>query len=130
MGTFPAKRENMYSSVKTVLQFLNILACSNVSVEHSPAPGGKRKEGALPFDSYKYLSVGQVSDGCSGGNGGGGGSHRSPREHLRRGHIRRLGTGKTGWINAMVVGRKEGAGRVYKKYEVKPQGDSSKGLRK
>ena len=45
-----------------------------------------------------------------------GGSHTSPRQHLRRGHIRRLDSGNI-WVNSCVVGSAE-KGRIDKSYRV------------
>ena len=87
-----------------VLGFLNALSCRNVHVEKSPAKStkqGKKVKTALPFDDYHFLTV-DVPGKASARGEGFGGSHRSPREHLRRGHIRRLDTGPI-WVNACVV---------------------------
>lgn len=84
--------------------FLNALACKNVHIEKSPAKAtkqGKKVKAALPFDDYHFLTV--DVPGKAGARGEGfGGSHRSPREHLRRGHIRRLESGPV-WVNACAV---------------------------
>ena len=102
-----------------ILCFLNALACSNVRIEKSEA--GKvrkamRKKDALPFDDYHVLTidspVGKTGDGI-----GNNGSHRSPREHLRRGHIRRYESGAKIWVNATVVNAGIG-GRVTKDYKM------------
>lgn len=81
---------------------LNALACSNIDVERAlPKKSGKVKA-CLPFDTYYTLVVKvprrkgeseaeyQIR------------SRRSPREHLRRGHIRKLDD-KCIWINSMVI---------------------------
>lgn len=103
-----------------LLQFLNILACcGNVRIESLPARKASKHTGnPLPFDSYKVLMVG----GVVAGTGAGGGSHRSPREHLRRGHIRRLETGAI-WVNAHVVGSRKAGGKITKDYRIKHEGD-------
>ncbi|MEO3722889.1 hypothetical protein, partial [Lacticaseibacillus paracasei] len=44
------------------------------------------------------------------------GTHESPRQHLRRGHIRRLESGNI-WVNACVVGSSE-KGVIKKSYNV------------
>ena len=44
------------------------------------------------------------------------GTHESPRQHLRRGHIRRLESGNI-WVNACVVGNSE-KGVIKKSYNV------------
>lgn len=45
------------------------------------------------------------------------GSHASPRLHTRRGHVRKLASGKTTWIRNAIVG-KPGRGQVIKDYAV------------
>lgn len=103
--------------VDAIVRMLNILACSNVGVSSiAPRRQPKPSKGAFQFDTYHVLTIGN----SAGADGAGGSSHagRSPREHLRRGHIRRLPTGKKIWINAMVVN--PGVGHsVAKDYRVK-----------
>lgn len=101
-----------------LLCFLNVLQCSNVHVERSdPKRGGKKLKTAIPFDAYHILTIdvpGKAVDGAATGGG-----HRSPREHLRRGHIRRLADGRRIWVNATVVAAGRGAGVVTKDYAVR-----------
>ena len=109
-----------YSLFTEVLwQFLNALACKNVHIEKSPAKStkqGKKVKTALPFDDYHFLTV--DVPGKAGVRGEGlGCSHRSPREHLRRGHIRRLESGPI-WVNACVVNAGIGS-KVGKSYLVR-----------
>jgi len=100
-----------------LLCFLNVLQCSNVHVERSdPKNTGKKIKAALPFDAYHVLTIdvpGKTGDGTATGG------HRSPREHLRRGHIRRLADGRRIWVNATVVAAGRGAGVVTKDYVVR-----------
>lgn len=84
--------------VGAVVSFLNAMACTNVAASRIQARKAKKVKGALPFDEYHVLTI--KSKGSSVDLGG---SHRSPREHLRRGHIRRLSDGRRLWINATVV---------------------------
>lgn len=102
--------------IGALFDFLNAMACKNVHVEKSQAKAskqGKKVKSALPFDDYHYLTV--DVPGKSGARVEGlGGSHRSPREHLRRGHIRRLESGPI-WVNACVVNAGIG-GKVGKSY--------------
>lgn len=106
--------------VHAILNLLGALACTNIEVERQPARKA-RKKGAFasfPFDDYHFLVVrggaGSVQDGEGQSLDGSG---RSPREHLRRGHIRRLASGKTVWVNAAIVnpGHK---GKLSKSYVV------------
>lgn len=111
--------EYYWDDVSCVLDLLNALACKNVHIEKSPAKAtsqGKKVKAALPFDDYHYLTV--DVPGKAGVRGEGlGGSHRSPREHLRRGHIRRLDSGPI-WVNACVVNAGIGS-KVGKSYLVR-----------
>lgn len=99
-----------------LVALLNALACANVHVERREARKvGKKAKVALPFDAYHILVVDVPSSGLGSKAGG---DHRSPREHLRRGHIRRLADGRRLWINATVVAAGRGAGIVTKDYKV------------
>lgn len=109
-------------AVYTLLMFVDALACTNVSIERRPARPRSRaqiKANALPFDDYHVLVVDTAAARLgSSASAGVGGSHRSPRQHLRRGHIRRLhGSGRPIWVNAAVIGA--AGGRVVKSYEVR-----------
>lgn len=97
-----------------LLDLLNALACSNVQAVRSRARKvAKKAKSALPFDDYHVLMI--ESHESSATNGLGLGTHRSPREHLRRGHIRRLAD-KRIWVNATIVAAGRGAGIVRKDY--------------
>lgn len=107
---------DMLDEINAVLSLIEALACSNVGHEviRARKPNkGAMKHGALPFDDYRVLVIKQQkgktrSDGI--------GSHDSPREHLRRGHIRRL-PDKQIWVNPCVVNPGIGA-KVDKQYNV------------
>lgn len=102
-----------------ILEFLEALSCSNV--RHEPIePVDQRKNarrikaGKLPIYETRILTI-DAGKSISAGSGQGG-SHASPRQHLRRGHIRRL-QDKNVWVNACVVGRAE-TGVIDKQYHV------------
>lgn len=108
---------------EVVWQFLNALACSNVHIDTLQHANAKRnarvkagKTHKTPIYETKYLTIevpGRAhQDAKSYGTG------RTPREHLRRGHIRRCHSGKAVWVNACVVSA--GNGRIDKQYRVKP----------
>lgn len=104
--------------VGALLCFLNVLQCGNVHVERSAVGkvrGAMRKKGALPFDDYHILTI--DVPGRAGESGAHVGVHRSPREHLRRGHIRRYESGLKVWVNATVVNPGVG-GKVTKDYRI------------
>jgi len=104
--------------VATLLGFCNALACSNVRTERSePKKAGKKIKSALPFDTYNVLTI--DVPGRAVERGGPTGPHRAPREHLRRGHIRRLSDGRRIWVNATVVAAGRGAGVVKKDYALR-----------
>lgn len=96
--------------------FLNALQCSNVVIDKLPAQHrpGKQPKNALPFDSYHVLTLKPAKGAADGLHNF---DHRSPREHLRRGHIRRYASGLKVWVNATVVNPGIGA-RVDKDYRV------------
>lgn len=103
---------------RVLLSFLNALSCSNVHIaKKEPKKTGKKVKTALPFDTYHVLTIDAQSR--TGESGKPTGSHRSPREHLRRGHIRKLVSGKKIWVNAAVVAAGRGAGIVKKDYALR-----------
>lgn len=111
---------NLIDECAAALELIEALACSNVSHEAMPVRKlnkGAARRGALPFHEYRTLVVNARSGGSGSRNGDG--SHRSPREHLRRGHIRRLGDGRQLWINSTVVNAGRG-GVIQKVYTVQP----------
>lgn len=87
-----------------VLGLIEALSCSNVSMMESEAPvklnRARVKKGKAPFYTYRTLVVEVPATRKTSTETGTG---RSPRQHLRRGHIRRLPPRKL-WINATVVG--------------------------
>lgn len=120
-GFHPPLNDYM-DEIGALLCMLNVLSCKNVHIEQSHPKKARAamaagKKGALQFDSYHVLMIDspKASDVESGSSG----SHRSPREHLRRGHIRRLADGRRIWVNATVVAAGRGAGVVTKDYAVR-----------
>lgn len=104
--------------VVSLMSFLNVIKCSNVHIERSePKKSGKKIKAALPFDAYHVLTIdvpGRAGESSDARN-----NSRSPREHLRRGHIRRLFDGRRIWVNATVVSAGRGAGFIAKDYAVR-----------
>ncbi len=104
---------------RALLCFLNLLQCQNVHVERSEPKGVPRKtKAALPFDTYHVLTIDTKGAACHT-SGAGGSGHRSPREHLRRGHIRRLADDRRIWVNATIVAAGRSAGVVTKDYALR-----------
>lgn len=106
------------AGVGVVFAFLNALSCSNVQQETAPVrvKVPRHCKDALPFDEYKFLTI-ATSAGRSESMECGG-THRSPREHLRRGHIVRHPSGRPFWRNATIVNPGVG-GRIEKQYLLK-----------
>lgn len=108
------------SRILGIMSAMEVLACSNVAWIDNPAPKlinkARVKKGKVPLYSYKTLHILANESGekvRSAGNG----KHASPRVHLRRGHIRRLQSGKRVWVQSCVVGDKS-RGVVAKDYAV------------
>ena len=74
----------------------------------------RQARGNLPFLSYHVLALGGERSATTHL----GGMHASPRQHLRRGHIRHLPTGRTTWVRSCVVGS-HSTGRVVKDYRLR-----------
>jgi len=115
------------ASVSPMIAFCLAINCSNVTaapVAPSKKLNSKRMlAGKEPFDTCHVLTV----SGKRIGSEVGGGTHSSPRMHLRRGHIRRLSSGKTIWINNTIVGRSD-LGKVRKSYAMSSRRKVLKGL--
>jgi hypothetical protein len=99
-----------------------VLHCKNVHTEKIEVSKTRKaihssKKAALPFDTYHVLTI--DAPGKPGEGERAGGNHRSPREHLRRGHIRRLGGGRRIWVNATVVAVGCSGGTVKKDYALR-----------
>lgn len=114
------EREAVGKSVSIAWSVFAVMACSNVRQrEHPPAAALNKKRtkaGKVPLATYKTLEIfapNQRDEITPQG-----GTHASPRVHLRRGHIRRIGDGRTVWVQACVVGSKHGM--VVKDYRVRP----------
>ena len=107
----------MFPAVCVIVELLDALSCRNVVLETVPAkPLTQRqaKWGVLPYDEYKVLTLDVPGAANTPGDGTHGG--RSPREHLRRGHIRRLPEHHV-WVNSTVVNA-GAAGKIHKSYKV------------
>lgn len=112
-----AKPQDVMDEVGALVCFLNALQCRNVSAARLDArKPARRAKDALPFDSYHVLMV--DSGRVDAATGEPVGERRSPREHLRRGHIRVYASGLKLWINATVVNAACG-GKVSKDYAMR-----------
>lgn len=102
-----------------VLALIEALSCKNVGHEALPVRKLNKsaaKRGVLPFDEYRVLTINSSKD--KGELAGVGGDRHSPREHLRRGHIRTYASGLKVWVQSTVVNA--GVGQVLNKdYKIK-----------
>jgi len=115
LGNRKTKQEMVYDIAiegAILLQLLAALSCKNIHCGPPVKDTKKIKRNALPFDSYRRLIIGSRNSGSTNVDALGGGRH--PREHLRRGHIRRLQNSNI-WINSTVVNPGVG-GKVTKDY--------------
>jgi hypothetical protein len=84
--------------------------------EHSQSANATRiRKGLVPFYEHKVLEIdlGKVRLASNSS----GGTHASPREHLRRGHIRTLADGREIFVRSCKVGSSD-LGRVEKEYSI------------
>jgi hypothetical protein len=100
------------------IQACAALSCQNIgtrTLASSEALNKKRQaRGKLPFVTYHVLDV-RASSTSPGAPGSG--THASPRQHLRRGHIRHLSETRTTWVTSCVVGSAS-RGKVLKDYRL------------
>ncbi len=114
-----AGMQDMGAEVMVVLELIEALTCSNVEEsiyqEASKKNAQRIKSHKNPVWETKFLTLvvneksrnkGEVSST----------THASPRQHLRRGHIRRLPS-KNIWVNSCVVGNTIN-GKIEKQYKV------------
>jgi len=116
---------NLSTEVSALMEFCEALTCSNVGFEKiKRKPNvrsllGSRKKKQPSFETYTLTinvpSTRKVYDDADQPEGR---THKSPRQHLRRGHIRILADGRKIWVNSCVVGKIED-GKIEKDYEVK-----------
>jgi len=112
---------DIHSEVLAVLELCEALSCSNVTHEVmkpiDTAKNAKRiKQGKLPMYETRILVV-RATDNKTYPNRNSGNTHKSPRQHLRRGHIRKLQNDKKVWVNPCIVGSSDN-GVIQKQYQV------------
>ena len=102
-----------------MVKAIGVINCSNVTTidsrENKFINMKRKKKGKLPLFTYKtlHLSLDDKEVNRTGNKG----SHASPRVHLRRGHIRRLNSLKSVWVQSCVVGDKS-KGVIHKDYAI------------
>jgi hypothetical protein len=120
---------DLSSEVRAVLNLCEALSCSNVrteSIEGAPAQVNAKREraGKLPLLATHILTLETPVARLEGRETlSTGDDKRTVRQHLRRGHIRRLEGGQRKiWVNACVVGS-DLKGRIDKAYDVVRAGE-------
>lgn len=109
--------------IRALLELCEALTCSNVTTEtiqhENKKLNSKRiNKGKLPIYETKQLVI-EVPKSAKNHGAGLGIDRSSPRQHLRRGHIRRLSNDKRIWVNSCVVGSSD-LGNIHKSYSVVP----------
>lgn len=105
-----------------VLELCEALACSNIESEViepvDQRKNAKRiKQGKLQIYETRRLVIKAPLTRSAGSHAQGSGDRQGPREHLRRGHIRRLQDGRRIWVQSCVVGSREN-GVIHKSYAI------------
>ncbi len=106
---------------ESLLSMLSALACSNVTAEIAervdPKVNARRiRAGKLPIWETRVLTV--LCPRTPINRTGTASDRASPRQHLRRGHVRHLPDGRRIWVNAAIVGDPKN-GRIRKFYDVR-----------
>jgi hypothetical protein len=113
--------DDVAGEVAVLLELLEALSCKNVEQSvlqpASPKNAQRIKSHKLPIYETKFLTIKASTSKTESNKTGFASSHASPRQHLRRGHIRRLESGNI-WVNSCVVGDSE-KGVINKQYRVK-----------
>lgn len=117
----PAVDNFAYGAARGILRTaLCAMQCVNITATECVPPKklqkARQKRGKQPLFSYWTLDIDIPRFNHNTNDLGG--THRSPRLHLRRGHIRQLASGNYCWVQPHVVGNKK-LGVVHKDYSVK-----------
>jgi len=104
----------------TLMQTFSFLRCKNVYIKDIPAPKhlnkARSKKRKTPLYAYKVLEV-KNEDQIVNISDSTGRKHKSPRIHLRRGHIRTFQNGTSTYVSPCVVGSRT-RGIIHKDYAV------------
>ncbi len=112
------------AETSTTMELCEALSCTNVGLTtiQSAKPGvnvRRVRDGKLPLYEIKTLEVKVPGEQHSGAIGRSYSDRASPRQHLRRGHIRRLADGRKLLIPSCVVGKD---GLIEKTYRINKLG--------
>lgn len=107
-GTYEAALQSEANiAFQPILEFCLTVNCENVIQDVVPPQSAINKKrlskGKEPFYSYRVLAI----PGHSTEHIKNGGRHNGPRLHLRRGHLRRLASGKVTWVRHTMVGKSD-----------------------
>lgn len=98
------QRATSHQAGSIIWEFLAALQCTNIETTILPASVALNKKritnGKSPFSDYHILTIRPSRTERRERTG----THASPRQHLRRGHIRRLDETRTVWVNQCIVG--------------------------
>lgn len=104
--------------IRSTYELLEALTCTNIEQsiyqQASPKNAQRIKSHKAPIYETRCLTLKTTKKESFSGTGGL--SHKSPKQHLRRGHIRRLEKGNI-WVNSCVVGDASN-GKIDKQYKV------------
>lgn len=103
------------------LELMEALSCRNVFHEPlepiNPKANARRiKNGKLPLLETRIITIKSEASQRKSGSHTSAADRSGPRQHLRRGHVRRLQSGNI-WVRSCVVGD-AGRGRIEKMYHV------------
>jgi hypothetical protein len=113
--------ENVHNQIPVVLELIEALNCKNVATEPLEKVSKvinerRKKQGLPPLYETKTLMIIPTEEETRRAEALGG-HHASPRQHLRRGHPRKLASGITVWVNDTVVGDPS-RGKIVKDYAI------------
>ena len=115
---FKTRKDSIESSFALAKNVFYVIGCSNVEMVKNQPPEALNKKrartGKLPILEYKTLALKVTAPSQQQNQLGG--THASPRLHLRRGHVRRLQSGRRVWVQPCVVGSPHGA--IVKDYRI------------
>lgn len=98
----------MVEAVHKLMDFLTIINCTNIGFKEIEAPpklnAARKKKGRRPFFNYKTLYIKQRGIYRSKAEEDSERHHASPCLHWRRGHVRKLESGRRVWVRAAIVG--------------------------
>lgn len=111
------------TEIRILAEMLTVLSCQNVSTEKQSPPEklarARISSGNEPFYDCHVLVVGNSRLSGDGAASEDDGQGYKVRQHLRRGHIRRLASGPRIWVNQTVVAPGSPRGEAEKTYRVK-----------